>query len=73
MEADETNYYKSQTKQLNEGGGGSSCHCDSWVPHEKTGIYCPKGQEKVMDNVPSGAAKDFCINWRFNEDHTTIH
>ncbi|CAN1149515.1 hypothetical protein LINPERHAP2_LOCUS17067 [Linum perenne] len=32
-----------------------SCSC--WVPDEKTGIYYPKGQEKVMEGIPVGAAK----------------
>ncbi|KAJ7961221.1 Late embryogenesis abundant protein [Quillaja saponaria] len=34
-----------------------------WVPHERTGIYYPKGQEKVMQDVPSGAGKDAGVNW----------
>lgn len=33
---------------------GSCC----WVPHERTGIFYPKGQEKVMEDIPSEAAKD---------------
>ncbi|KAF7833677.1 putative Late embryogenesis abundant protein, LEA5-type [Senna tora] len=32
-----------------------------WVPHEKTGIYYPKGQEKVMEGVPQYAGKDVGI------------
>lgn len=35
-----------------------------WVPDDRTGIFYPKGQEKVMENVPAGAAKDVeAINW----------
>ncbi|KAF3435526.1 hypothetical protein FNV43_RR22615 [Rhamnella rubrinervis] len=30
----------------------SSC----WVPHPRTGIYVPKGHERVIDDVPDGAA-----------------
>ncbi|XP_010034061.2 uncharacterized protein LOC104423252 [Eucalyptus grandis] len=41
--------------------GSSDGGC--WVPHEQTGIYCPKGQEKVIDDVPPGAVKDLGINW----------
>ncbi|XP_019165184.1 PREDICTED: uncharacterized protein LOC109161304 isoform X2 [Ipomoea nil] len=28
----------------------------SWAPHPRTGIYFPAGHERVMDDVPSGAA-----------------
>lgn len=28
-----------------------------WVPHNRTGIYYPIGQERVMENVPIEAAK----------------
>jgi ABC-type Zn2+ transport system substrate-binding protein/surface adhesin len=34
-----------------------------WIPHERTGIYCPKGQKKVIDDVPNVAGKDFQVNW----------
>lgn len=27
-----------------------------WVPDPRTGIYYPKGHEKVMEDVPNGAA-----------------
>ncbi|CAI9113798.1 OLC1v1014478C1 [Oldenlandia corymbosa var. corymbosa] len=40
-----------------------------WVPDDRTGIFYPKGQEKVMENVPTGAAKDIePINW-FSYNH----
>nr|XP_027125091.1 uncharacterized protein LOC113741696 [Coffea arabica] len=40
-----------------------------WVPDDRTGIFYPKGQEKVMEDVPSGAAKDIeAINWFHNHD-----
>ncbi|XP_068336618.1 uncharacterized protein [Pyrus communis] len=29
-----------------------------WIPHEKTGIYYPKGQEKVLDEISPGSVKD---------------
>ncbi|KAL0008623.1 hypothetical protein SO802_010125 [Lithocarpus litseifolius] len=41
--------------------GESDVHV--WIPHERTGIYCPKGQEKVIDDVPAVAGKDFQVNW----------
>ncbi|XP_048318781.2 uncharacterized protein LOC112493205 [Ziziphus jujuba] len=35
-----------------------------WIPHEKTGIYYPKGNEKVMQDVPPNAEKDMTpVNW----------
>ncbi|KAB8392274.1 hypothetical protein FH972_024790 [Carpinus fangiana] len=33
-----------------------------WVPHERTGIYYPKGQEKVMEDVPPAAVNDVGVN-----------
>ncbi|KAL3512024.1 hypothetical protein ACH5RR_024741 [Cinchona calisaya] len=44
-------------------------HGNWWVADDRTGIFYPKGQEKVMENVPSGAAKDSePINWFSNND-----
>ncbi|XP_024971727.1 uncharacterized protein LOC112510514 [Cynara cardunculus var. scolymus] len=44
--------------------GGSPADADVvWIPDSRTGIYYPKGQEKVMENVPSHAAKDYTVNW----------
>ncbi|KAL7606431.1 uncharacterized protein LOC111892297 [Lactuca sativa] len=34
-----------------------------WVPDGRTGIYYPKGQEKVIEDVPTNAAKDYTVNW----------
>lgn len=40
-----------------------------WVPDDRTGIFYPKGQEKVMEDVPSEAGKDTeAINWFYNND-----
>ncbi|KAA8542027.1 hypothetical protein F0562_023179 [Nyssa sinensis] len=39
-----------------------------WVPDDRTGIYYPKGQEKIMVDVPPGAGKDFGVNWFSNND-----
>ncbi|KAJ6900956.1 hypothetical protein NC652_026907 [Populus alba x Populus x berolinensis] len=42
--------------------GETDSNC--WVPHERTGIYYPKGQEKVVDGVPPAAGKDVdVVNW----------
>ncbi|CAN8235172.1 unnamed protein product [Cochlearia groenlandica] len=38
----------------------------AWIPHEGTGIYYPKGQEKVMQDVPpppAGCHVDDLVNW----------
>ncbi|KAL6502474.1 hypothetical protein OROHE_024479 [Orobanche hederae] len=34
-----------------------------WMPHSRTGIYFPIGQERVMDDVPNGAASFDCTLW----------
>uniref|UniRef100_A0A1J3ER00 Uncharacterized protein n=1 Tax=Noccaea caerulescens TaxID=107243 RepID=A0A1J3ER00_NOCCA len=47
-------------------GETSSSSGSSWVPHEGTGIYYPKGQEKVMQDVPpppAGSHVDDLVNW----------
>lgn len=36
---------------------------DVWIPDSRTGIYYPKGQEKVIEGVPAHAAKDYTVNW----------
>ncbi|ERN03676.1 hypothetical protein AMTR_s00144p00086170 [Amborella trichopoda] len=43
---------KEKEEWVLEGGYGGSC----WVPHPRTGIYYPKGHEKVMEDVPYGAS-----------------
>ncbi|CAK9163217.1 unnamed protein product [Ilex paraguariensis] len=37
-----------------------------WIPDDRTGIYCPKGQEKVLADVPLGAGKDSGVHYFFN-------
>lgn len=34
-----------------------------WIRDDRTGIYYPKGQEKVIEDVPRQAGKDFGVNW----------
>ncbi|KAL0857244.1 hypothetical protein Bca101_062398 [Brassica carinata] len=34
-----------------------------WVPHPRTGIFFPPGQESVMDGVPDGAASFEMTFW----------
>ncbi|RWR91397.1 hypothetical protein CKAN_02055000 [Cinnamomum micranthum f. kanehirae] len=40
----------------------NDCHVEGraeswWAPHHRTGIYYPRGQERVMEDVPTEAAK----------------
>lgn len=46
-------------------GGATSNGDDSWwVRDDRTGIFYPKGQEKVIQDVPKGAAEDCgTVNW----------
>lgn len=46
-------------------GDGSS---SSWVPHPRTGIYFPKGQDHVLEDVPEGAASFGQTYWFRTED-----
>ncbi|KAF3620178.1 hypothetical protein P3S67_009777 [Capsicum chacoense] len=40
-----------------------------WVPDDRTGIFYPKGQEKVIEDVPSAAGRDFgAVNWFSNHE-----
>lgn len=34
-----------------------------WIPHPRTGIYFPKGHERVMDDIPEGAASPAETCW----------
>ncbi|KAI6678126.1 hypothetical protein NL676_038922 [Syzygium grande] len=38
--------------EVDEPDGDRPC----WVPHPRTGIYVPRGHERVVDNIPDGAA-----------------
>ncbi|KAG7582558.1 hypothetical protein ISN44_As08g021470 [Arabidopsis suecica] len=41
---------------------------ESWVPHPRTGIFFPPGQESVMEDVPNGAASFDMTFWLRNVD-----
>lgn len=49
-----------------EGGEGGGVAV--WVPHARTGIYVPKGQEWVMKDVPENAATFNSTCWFRNDD-----
>ncbi|KAE9453658.1 hypothetical protein C3L33_14428, partial [Rhododendron williamsianum] len=56
---------KSNTMAGDQGRGDGDCW---WVPDHRTGIFYPKGQEKVIEDVPVGAGKDFRVNWFTNNE-----
>lgn len=63
MEAEEV---KDKSQNTSGGGGDTltnNCNDNLWVPHQRTGIYYPKGQEKIMQDVPPKDAKDMPVNW----------
>ncbi|CAA2967841.1 PREDICTED: uncharacterized protein LOC101265141 [Olea europaea subsp. europaea] len=40
-----------------------------WIPDDRTGIYYPKGHEKVIQDVPQTSIEDFgAINWFSNHE-----
>ncbi|KAL9371105.1 hypothetical protein Peur_036245 [Populus x canadensis] len=41
---------------------------EDWAPHPRTGIYVPKGHERVMDDVPEKAASLNQTYWLRNVD-----
>ncbi|KAL9141459.1 hypothetical protein ABFS82_14G104900 [Erythranthe guttata] len=44
-----------------------------WMPHPRTGIYFPPGQEWVMDGIPNGAASFDCTFWLRSIDGVDHH
>ncbi|XP_030551303.1 uncharacterized protein LOC115755869 [Rhodamnia argentea] len=60
---------KLEGEEVKSKGHAGSSDGGCWVPHERTGVYCPKGQEKVIEDIPPGPTKDAGINWiSYNED-----
>ncbi|CAN4098460.1 unnamed protein product [Withania somnifera] len=57
--------------QVKNSMGVMKNHEDTWwVPDDRTGIFYPKGQEKVLEDVPSAGGKDFrAINWFSNHEN----
>ncbi|XP_050148835.1 uncharacterized protein LOC126623901 isoform X1 [Malus sylvestris] len=62
-DSEDTDMMESET-----GSHSSSSWRCNWVPHPRTGIYVPKGHEKVMDDVPKGAASLNQTFWLRNVD-----
>ncbi|KAH6811800.1 glutamate racemase [Perilla frutescens var. frutescens] len=44
-----------------------------WMPDPRTGIYFPRGQESVMDDIPSDAASFDCTFWLRSTDGVDHH
>ncbi|KAL8553413.1 hypothetical protein ACS0TY_001908 [Phlomoides rotata] len=44
-----------------------------WVPHHRNGIYFPKGQEWVMEDIPNDAATFDCTFWLRSIDGVDDH
>ncbi|XP_010487900.1 PREDICTED: uncharacterized protein LOC104765824 [Camelina sativa] len=57
--------YFGDTSDHNLNFGGEE---ESWVPHPRTGIFFPPGQEAVMEDVPDGAASFDMTFWIRNVD-----
>ncbi|KAK4437965.1 hypothetical protein Salat_0130600 [Sesamum alatum] len=44
-----------------------------WLPHPRSGIYCPQGHEWVMDDVPDNAASFDHTVWLRSTDELLDH
>ena len=64
--AGEADWHKKPDSSINRGDNVSYSPC--WVPHPRTGIYYPKGQEWVMDDLPEQAASLNRTHWLRNVD-----
>ncbi|KAF9621691.1 hypothetical protein IFM89_026584 [Coptis chinensis] len=42
---------------------GNKVNLPYWIPHPRTGIYYPKGSERVMEDVPDGASVFIRTHW----------
>lgn len=58
---------KEEANRVRENSG------NCWVRDARTGIYYPKGQEKVMDGIPATSGKDTSgVHWFSYNDHSHI-
>ncbi|KZV33205.1 hypothetical protein F511_16239 [Dorcoceras hygrometricum] len=44
-----------------------------WFPHRRTGIYFPKGQDGVMEDIPTDAAEIHPTFWLRSADERIDH
>ncbi|KAK3029338.1 hypothetical protein RJ639_037861 [Escallonia herrerae] len=59
---------KSNAKDVKNRGGNHDGN-QWWIPDHRTGMYYPKGHEKVIAEVPLRAGKDFEVNWFSNHEN----
>ncbi|XP_039137333.1 uncharacterized protein LOC120274860 [Dioscorea cayenensis subsp. rotundata] len=52
-----------EVKEKEKGRGSSESGGGWWMPDPRTGIYYPKGCERVMDDIPDGAATFQQTHW----------
>lgn len=55
-----------------DGEKKSRLSTNNWVPHPRSGIYYPQGQEWVMDDVPKEAASFGKTYWLRTDDDGDI-
>ncbi|PON52746.1 Late embryogenesis abundant protein [Parasponia andersonii] len=59
-----------EAKNVSHNKADTNSDGNLWVPHARTGIYYPKGHEKVMEDVPSKAGQDTKgVNWFSYDDN----
>ncbi|KAK9282284.1 hypothetical protein L1049_005198 [Liquidambar formosana] len=63
---------KLNDEEVIKSGHGENSDSNWWIPHRHTGIYYPKGHEKLLEDIPLGAGKDMAINWFSNKEDTAI-
>ncbi|KAM7280544.1 hypothetical protein ACFE04_007678 [Oxalis oulophora] len=69
LQPDQSNCDNREKNTNGEEVGWSCC----WVPHPRSGIYSPKGQEWVLNDVPENAASFSHTYWIRNVDDTLDH
>ncbi|KAF2320950.1 hypothetical protein GH714_032154 [Hevea brasiliensis] len=63
------NHHRHESEELRNSIKEAKMEDEScWVPHPRSGIYMPKGHERVMDDVPEGAASFDQTYWLRNVD-----
>ncbi|KAH0468317.1 hypothetical protein IEQ34_003350 [Dendrobium chrysotoxum] len=57
-----------ELSEKNTKGKGQRAEEPSWIPHPRTGIYYPEGNERVMEGIPQGAASFGTPYWLRNSE-----
>uniref|UniRef100_A0A2N9EH41 Uncharacterized protein n=1 Tax=Fagus sylvatica TaxID=28930 RepID=A0A2N9EH41_FAGSY len=61
-------WQKKSGSSLINGSDDNRNNSSCWFPHPRTGIYCPKGQEWVINDLPEHAASLNKTYWLRNVD-----